>query len=101
MWPTQKSRLIESATCTAVFAIVFGLISSCTGGGRLKTITGPTARSMGWIISHLSPTTAAVPQTGTQAPLIAALLQTSPQAAAQIQQSFQGLSCGAFQPDQY
>jgi hypothetical protein len=98
MSPIQKNRLIESATCTAVFAIVFGLIVSCTGGTPLNIIRGPNARSMGWIISHLSPTTRALPPSGTQAPLIAALFQTSQQPAAQIQQSFQGLSCGAFQP---
>lgn len=98
MSPTAKERLIESATCTAVFAVVFGLIVSCTGGAPLNIIKGPNARSMGRILSHLSPTTAALPQSGTQAPLIAALFQTSQQSAAQIQQSFQGLSCGAFQP---
>jgi hypothetical protein len=94
---TTKDRLIESATCTAVFAIVFGLMVSCGGGAPLKTITGrPNATSIARIVSHLAPTTAALPPSGTQAPMIAALFQTSQQAS-QIQQSFQGLSCDAFQ----
>ena len=86
--------MIESATCTVVFAIVFGIVS-CTGGTPFNIITGPNARSMGWMLSHLFPTTAALPHSGTQAPLIAALFQTSRHP---IQQSFQGLSCGAFEP---
>ena len=32
MSSTAKERLIESIACTAVFAIVFGLVVSCTGG---------------------------------------------------------------------
>lgn len=90
MLPSQKNRLIESATCTAVFAVVFGLIVSCTGGRS----SSPKA----WILSHLPPTTALLPQATTLAPRIASLglLQTSQQAASQIQQSFQGSSCFAF-----
>src|SRR5262245_20823429 len=100
MSSTTKDRLIESATCTAVFAILFGLMVSCGGGGSLlKTITGPNATSsIARIVSQLSPTTAALPPSGTQAPLIAGLFQTSQQQGSQIQQSFQGLSCDAFLP---
>src|SRR5262249_55410330 len=53
----------------------------------------PVAR----ILSHLSPTSAALPHTSTQPPLIAMAFQSSQQAS-QIQQSFQGLSCDAFTP---
>jgi hypothetical protein len=98
MSPTPKESLIKSVTCTAVFAIVFGLIVSCGGGGSpLNSITG-TATSMGWILSHLSPTTAALPKSSAQVPLVAMgmAFQSSQQQASQIQQSFQALSCDAF-----
>jgi hypothetical protein len=91
----QKNRLIELATCTAVFAIVFGLIVSCTGGGSspLNRITGGAR-----ILSHLSSATAAFPASGAHAPLIAAAYLTTQQQASDIQQSFQGLSCDSFIP---
>ena len=92
-----KDCLIGSATCAAVFVILFGLIVSC-GGGESHSITGPNARlSMPQILSHLSPTTAALPRLRTQVPLVAMIFQTSQQQASSIQQSFQGLSCNAFQ----
>jgi hypothetical protein len=79
------------------FAIVFGLIVACGGSGsplnRITHGSSSTAR----ILSHLSPTTAALPQSS-QVPLIAMAFQSSTQPAAQIQRSFQGLSCGAFNP---
>jgi hypothetical protein len=97
MSSTAKEHLVESVTCTAVFAVVFGLIVACGGSGSpLNRITHGSS-STGRILSHLSPTTAALPQSS-QAPLIAMAFQSSTQPAAQIQQSFQGLSCGAFEP---
>jgi len=95
-----KERLFESVTCTAVFAIVFGLVVSCGGGAPslLNSIKGTASKSpVARILSHLSPTSAALPHTSTQPPLIAMAFQSSQQAS-QIQQSFQGLSCDAFTP---
>jgi len=98
MSSTAKGRLIESVTCTAVFAIVYGLIVSCGGGGSpLNSITHGSS-SAARILSHLSTTTAALPRSSTQAPLLAGLFQTSQPQASQIQQSFEGLSCDAFIP---
>jgi len=97
MSSTAKERLVESVTCTAVFAIVFGLIASCGGGGFVLNLITRGSSSTARILSHLSPTTAALPQSS-QVPLIAMAFQSTQQQAAQIQQSFQGLSCGAFQP---
>ncbi len=97
MSPTAKEHLIESVTCTAVCAILFGLVVSCGGGGSplSNSLTGPNAK-IARILSHLSPTTAALPRSSTQSPLIAMAFQGSQQQASQIQQSFQGLSCNAF-----
>ena len=96
MSPRAKEHLIESATCTAVFAILFGLVVSCGGGGSLSnSLTGSNAK-IALILSHLSPTTAALPRSSTQPPLISMAFQGSQQQASQIQQSFQGLSCNAF-----
>ena len=98
MSPRPKHRLIGSAICIAVFAILLGLIVSCGGGGS-HTITGPSATlSTARILSHLSQTTTALPHLKTQVPLIATILQTSQPQVSSIQQSFQGLSCDAFTP---
>jgi hypothetical protein len=94
MSPRAKEHLIESASCTAVFAIVFGLIVSCGGGSPLSRIMHPSAL-MGRILSSPSPTTAALPQSSTQAPLLAAMVFQSSQSTSTIQQSFQGVSCDA------
>jgi hypothetical protein len=39
---TAKQHLIHSAVCTAVFALIFGLVSACGGGASITTITSPT-----------------------------------------------------------
>lgn len=98
MSSTEKHTLIESATCTALFAIVFGLIVSCGGGRSLLNLITHASSSGVRILSRLSPTTASIPQSGTQAPLIAAMAFQSSQQTSTIQQSFQGLSCDAFIP---
>lgn len=98
MSSTAKERLIESAACTAVFALVLGMVVSCGGGGSvLSGIMGTTSKlPVVRILSHLSPTSAALPLSSTQPPLITMSLQSSQQQASTIQQSFQGLSCNAF-----
>jgi len=89
-----KRDLFKSVVCTAVFATVFGLVVACSDN-KPTIVTGGSS-GLPRLVSHLSPTTATLPSSGTHAPLIAALFQTSQQQASQIQQSFQGLSCNAF-----
>lgn len=95
MSPTAKEQLIKSATCTAVFAVLYGLIVSCGGGGSLLNRITPSSSSTARILSSLSPTTAALPQSSSRAPLLAAMVFQSSQSASTIQQSFQGVSCDA------
>ena len=97
MEKTQKEELIRSAVRSAVFAVVFGLIISCSHNTNL--VTPPTnVTGLRQLVSHITPTMIGFPANlkGGQ-PLLATFFQTAPQTS-QIQQSFEGLSCGAFQP---
>jgi hypothetical protein len=78
MSSAAKEHLIESVTCTAAFAIIFGLIVSCGGGRSLSSIIIGRNAQIARIVSHLSPTIAAFPQSSAQSPLITMALQATP-----------------------
>ncbi len=102
MTPRLKSPLLECVAGTSVFAAILGIILSCGGTGTvLSPATGTRDNiSVLTILSHLSPGTTALPSQLSQGvPLVAMAFQgTQPYQQVQIQQSFQGLSCDAFEP---
>jgi len=86
-----NSSFVQSLACTAVFAMIFGVIFACGGGRSMQTVTNPIGGAAGAVVrlvNRLSPTTVAIPAglSGNQ-PLMAAFFQT--QQGSQIQQSFQ------------
>lgn len=94
---SQKSRLVQSLACTACFAAVFGWIVSC-GSNQMQTTTTQPSQSTVRLLSHTSPAQMAWSQFSASVPLVAMIFQAPQPQAAKIQQSFEGLSCNAFQP---
>lgn len=93
--------LVQSVVCTAVFAVVFGLIVTCGGnnsvappppGGGGGGGGTPQSQVIARIVSTLKPSINIFPaQASTQKPVLAsmALFQTGTTPASQLQQSFQ------------
>jgi hypothetical protein len=89
-----KNDLRRSAVCTGVFAAIFGLIVACGKSNNPTSITGNVIGLI-HLVSHTTPNMVALPNTlNASQPLLATFFQAAPQPS-QIQQSFQGQSCGA------
>jgi hypothetical protein len=95
---TLKKELIRSAVRTAVFALIFGFIIACGNNSTSTPSLQPrTAQNtLVRLVSHLRPTMLALPsQLNTEHPILASVFQTASAQSSQLQQSFQGTSCGS------
>lgn len=93
-----KSDLRRSAVCTAVFAAVVGLILACSKNSNPTTITGNIGGLIR-LVSHTTPNMIGLPNNlNSKQPFMATFFQAAPQQTSQIQQSFQGGSCGGDTP---
>jgi hypothetical protein len=89
-----KDDVRRSVVCTAVFAAVFGLIVACSKSSNPTTITGNIGGLIR-LVSHTTPNMIGLPNNlNSNQPFMATFFQAASQQASQIQQSFQGESCG-------
>jgi hypothetical protein len=92
-----KSDLLRSAICTAVFAAIFGYMVAC-GDSKTTIVTGNTGELIR-LVSHTTPNMIGLPNDlNSNQPFMATFFQAAPQQTSQIQQSFQGGSCGGDTP---
>jgi hypothetical protein len=88
-----KSDLLRSAVCSAVFAGVFYLIAACNNKGN-TTIIPRSIKGLIRLVSHTTPNMVGLPSNlNSNQPFMATFFQATQQPS-QIQQSFQGGSCG-------
>jgi hypothetical protein len=81
-----KESLVHSVVCTTIFAIVFGIVVSCGGGGSsLRQIAGSSALIR--LVADPKPSMKAIPRGLSDSPLLASFFQTS--SGSQLQQSFE------------
>jgi hypothetical protein len=89
-----KDDVRRSVVCTAVFAAVFGLIVACSKSSNPTTITGNIGGLIR-LVSHTTPNMIGLPNNlNSNQPFMATFFHAASQQASQIQQSFQGESCG-------
>jgi hypothetical protein len=93
---SQKIGFLQLLVCTACCAAAFGAMASC-GTNQMQSTT-QASQSTIRLLSHTSPAHMAWSHFSAKLPLIAMIFQTPQPQGAQIQQSFEGLSCSAFQP---
>src|SRR4051794_25610355 len=95
-----RRPLLESAVCTGVFAIVFGIVVSCGGGNSVTNDPSGLGTSIVRLFRHGNdPSQVAVPPGANNKAFVAALFQTQGSSGSQLQQSFQA-TC-IIQPDSH
>src|SRR5262249_28395760 len=97
--------ILQSLLCSSCFAALFAWVVSC-GTNQMQTTPRQPSQTTIRLLSHTSLAQMALSNLSVKLPLIAMVklpliamgFQTPQPQTAQIQQSFEGLSCGAFQP---